>query len=60
MSRILDKSFKYVPAARSTPERLARVFAVERKRLADIVEKQKAAEAEAQAKIRTIKKGATA
>lgn len=54
----IDKSFRYTSAAESAkPGYLARKFAAERKRLAELAEAQKTAEAEAQVKVRKIKQG---
>ena len=59
MSRILDKSFRYTPASKTTPERLVRVFAAERRRLAELAEAQRLAETEVVTKVRPLKKEAT-
>ena len=53
----IDKSFRYTSAAESAkPGYLARRFAAERKRLAELAEQQKAADVEVKAKVRTMKK----
>lgn len=57
----IAKSFRYTSAAESAkPGYLARKFAAERKRQAEEADKLKVAEAEAQTKVRTIKKGVQA
>jgi hypothetical protein len=49
---ILDKSFKYVPASKTD---IAKTFAKERKRLAEIKAAQEQAEAEQTTKVRKLK-----
>lgn len=56
MSRFTDKidmRFDYVPSGKTD---IRRTFARERKRLAELAEKQKAAEAEQSTKVRTLTK----
>lgn len=57
----IAKSFRYVSAAESAkPGYLARKFAAERKRLAELAEAQRLAEQEVAVKVRSMKREAKA
>lgn len=51
MSRILDRSFRYTPAAETTPEYLKRKFDKEIRRIAEEKKKDDAAKAELAKKV---------
>lgn len=56
MKSLLQKDFRYTPAAESTVERLRRVFAQERRRLKDEAARQAQERAEVAAKVRKMER----